>query len=105
AYVAAYGDHRAMLSKQKRSPRRLILMRHKWGFALTQRQWEAQREIIEPYLEIVARADYRARDQKAIRGYFRKLGFGATGTSQDGMKDVASCILGTTKIMTFVCFA
>jgi SAM-dependent methyltransferase len=104
AYVAAYGNHRASLLEQKRVPNKLMPMRHKWGFATTHRQWVAQREILEPYLEIVSHTDYYARDHKAIREYFRTLGYGSTGSSQDGMKDVASCVLGTTKIMTFVCF-
>lgn len=104
AYVAAYGDHRASLAEQKLSAKKLIPMRHKWGFALTRRQWVAQREILEPYFDIIARNDYRSRDHVAIQQYFRKLGYGSTGTSQDGMKDVASCILGTAKMMTFACF-
>jgi tRNA (mo5U34)-methyltransferase len=105
AYVAAYGDHRATLSEQRLSPNRLMLMRHKWGFSTTRRQWEAQRDLLEPYLDIVGRNDYGARDQRAIRDYFQTLGYGSTGSSQDAMKDVASCVLGTTKIMTFACFA
>ena len=104
AYVAAYGNHRATLIEQRRAPNELILMRHKWGFATTHRQWVAQREILEPYLEIVSRNDYYMRDHKAIRKYFQTLGYGSTGSSQDGMKDVASCVLGTTKIMTSACF-
>lgn len=104
AYVAAYGNHRASLAEQKSSRRKLIPMRHKWGFALTRRQWFAQREIIGPYLEILARADYRSRDHIAIRQYFKKLGFATNGTSQDAMKDIASCILGTLKIMSAACF-
>jgi hypothetical protein len=103
AYVAAYGNHRATLEEQRRAVHRLLPMRHKWGFALTHRQWDAQRELLEPYLEIVARSDYRDRDHNAIQHYFHKLGYGSPGTSQDSMKDVASCVLGTTKVMTFAC--
>jgi len=104
AYVAAYGDHRASPAEQKLSASKLILMRHKWGFALTRRQWLAQCDILVPYLEILARGDYRSRDHVAIRQYFKKLGFASNGTSQDGMKDVASCVLGTVKIMSAACF-
>jgi hypothetical protein len=103
AYVAAYGHHRATLTQQMRQVHRLIPMHHKWAFATTRRQWEAQRDIVEPYLEIVSRADYPARDEGEIRAYFRKLGFGSEGTGQDAMKDAASCVLGTTKIKTFAC--
>ena len=104
AYVAAYGDHRVTMIDQRRAAHKLIPMDHKWGFALTRHQWVAQRELLEPYLEIVSRNDYSARDHKAIREYFGKLGYGSIGSSQDGMKDVASCVLGTTKIMTLACF-
>jgi hypothetical protein len=104
AYVAAYGDHKASLESQKASPHMLIPMQHKWGFALTRRQWEAQLQLLAPYLDIVSRANYRDRDHQAIQHYFQKLGFGSGGTSQDGMKDVASCVLGTTKVMTLACF-
>ena len=55
AYVAAYGDHRSKLAEQRLAPNKLIPMRHKWGFATTRRQWAAQRELLDPYLEIVAR--------------------------------------------------
>jgi hypothetical protein len=105
AYVAAYGDHKAKLTEQRRTPNKLIPMRHKWGFSTTRRQWDAQRELLGPYLDIVSRNDYHARDHIAIRAYFDKLGYGSTGTSQDAMKDVASHVLGTTKIMTFACLA
>jgi Putative papain-like cysteine peptidase (DUF1796)/Domain of unknown function (DUF4214) len=104
AYVAAYGNHRASLEEQRRAACKLIPMHHKWGFALTRSQWNAQRDLLKPYLEIVSRSDYRDRDHDAIRAYFRDLGYGSLGTSQDAMKDVASCVLGTTKVMTFACF-
>ena len=104
AYVSAYGEHQARLAEQRIARQKLIPMRHKWGYAMTRRQWKAQRDLLEPYIEIVSRANYRVRDDKAIRQYFASLGYGSLGTSQDGMKDVASCVLGTTKIMTFACF-
>jgi hypothetical protein len=104
AYVAAYGDHHAQLQAQRQNAAKLMLMRHKWGFALTRRQWLKQRPLIDPYLEIVARKGYRQRDHQEIFQYYRKLGYGSPGTSQDAMKDVASAVLGTTKIMTYACF-
>jgi hypothetical protein len=104
AYVAAYGDHRASLEKQRSDPHRIIQMRHKWGFALTRRQWLRQRDIMEQYLEIVRATDYGSRKHEAIRAYYKLLGYGSPGTSQDGMKDAASALLGTTKIMSFICY-
>jgi hypothetical protein len=104
AYVAAYGDHRASLEAQRKTPRKIITMGHKWGFGLTKRQWLIQRPIIQPYLEIVARADYRSRDTDAIYAYHKTLGFGSRGSSQDAMKDVACAVLGTVKINSFACF-
>ncbi|MGH6979868.1 MAG: hypothetical protein ACREFC_01550 [Stellaceae bacterium] len=104
AYVAAYGYHHTPSGEQRKAPRRLIPMIHRWGFALTRRQWAAQKPLLAPYLDIVSRADYRRRDERAIRAYYRSLGYGAAGTTQDGMKDVASCVLGTAKVMTNACF-
>jgi hypothetical protein len=104
AYFAAYGNHKAPLVEQQKSPSKLIRMSHKWGFGLTRRQHVAQRPIVDAYLDIVRRRPYRNRDHEAIRAYFRKLGYGSPGTSQDAAKDVASVVLGTTKIMTHACF-
>lgn len=105
AYVAAYGNHRATLSDQIKQESDLMMMDHKWGFALTRRQWLRQKPILEPYLNIIRRNAYSKRDSKAIYDYFETLGYSSLGTSQDGAKDVASCVLGTIKIMTFVCLA
>ena len=103
-YVAAYGVHQATLDVQREHSHELILMAHKWGFGLTKRQWLLQKPIMEPYLEILSRANYRDRDENAIRAYYAKLGFASRGTSQDAMKDVASAVLGTTKLMSYVCY-
>jgi hypothetical protein len=104
-YVAAYGNHRATLDQQRERAAEVVGMAWKWGFGLTKRQWLKQREIIEPYLEIIKRDTYERRDAKAIRAYYEKLGYASPGTSQDGAKDVAGHVLGTAKIMTFACFA
>jgi hypothetical protein len=103
AYVAAYGKRQSKLVEQRVHQNEIIRMDNKWGFALTRRQWTAQRGILAAYLDIVALCDYQYRDNQAIWAYHQTLGYGA-GTSQDGMKDVASCLLGTTKIMTHACF-
>jgi hypothetical protein len=104
AYVAAYGEHKATLEQQQAEHTRLVMMKHKWGFGLTRRQWLRQADIMSPYLDLVSKKDYRDRDHQAIKQYFRELGYASTGTSQDSMKDVASAVLGTTKVMTFACF-
>lgn len=103
-YVAAYGCHAASLEEQKRRRHDVIPMTHKWGFALTRSHWCRQRDIIEPYLDIVRQRPYRERDHAAIQTYFRKLGYPLVATSQDAAKDVASFVLGATKIMSFACF-
>jgi len=105
SYVAAYGAHRTDVAEQAARADELVPMDHKWGFALTRRQWERQRPIIEPYLEIIRQRPYRQRDHAAIKAYYRSLGFGEAGTSQDGAKDVANAVLGTAKLMSFACFA
>lgn len=105
SYVAAYGVHRTDAAEQASRAGELVPMDHKWGFALTRRQWERQRPIIAPYLEIIRQRPYRQRDHAAIKAYYRSLGFGEAGTSQDGAKDVAGAVLGTVKLMSFACFA
>jgi len=104
-YFAAYGNHRAGLDEQKERSAEVVRMAWKWGFGLTKRQWSRQREIIEPYLDIIRRDIYRLRDAKAIFAYYETLGYSSPGTSQDGAKDVAGHVLGTAKIMSFACFA
>ena len=105
SYVAAYGAHRTDVAEQAARADELVPMDHKWGFALTRRQWERQRPIIEPYLEIIRQRPFRQRDHAAIKAYYCSLGFGEAGTSQDGAKDVANAVLGTAKLMSFACFA
>ncbi|MCA3417035.1 MAG: hypothetical protein INF84_20755 [Roseomonas sp.] len=104
-YFAAQGNHLAGLDKQKARSTEVIPMFNNWGFGLTKRQWARQREIIEPFLDIIRRDTYRRRDHKAIRDYYNKLGYQSATTSQDGAKDIAGLVLGTTKIMSFACFA
>lgn len=104
AYVAAYGDHRASLETQCADPAAIIPMQHKWGFALTKRQWLRQREILEGYLAIVREREYAKRDVKRISAYFRTLGYDLPASSQDAAKDIASMVLGTAKVMTRACF-
>lgn len=104
-YFAAYGNHRASLDEQRERSAEVVRMAWKWGFGLTKRQWSRQREIVEPYLDIIRRDIYRRRDAKAIFAYYETLGYSSPGTSQDGAKDVAGHVLGTVKIMSFACFA
>jgi hypothetical protein len=105
SYVAAYGAHRIDAAEQAERSGELVLMDHKWGFALTRRQWERQKPIIAPYLEIIRQRPYRQRDNAAIKAYYRELGYAQAGTSQDGAKDVAGAVLGTVKLMSLACFA
>ena len=104
AYVAAYGDHRARLDQQLINRRKVIPMRHKWGFGLTRRQWQKQAPLLEPYLDLVRQRPYTSRDHDTIRAYLSSLGYTCPGTSQDAAKDVASAVLGTAKIMSYACF-
>jgi hypothetical protein len=104
-YFAAYGSHRAALHVQKARSTEVVEMNHHWGFGLTKRQWARQREIIEPYLDIIRRDTYRRRDKKAIRLYYNKLGYDSEVSSQDRAKEIAGRVLGTTKIMSLACFA
>jgi hypothetical protein len=103
-YVAAYGDHRASAEEQAKRCHEVIPMDHKWGFALTKRQWERQKPIVDGYLNIVRQRPYRSRDHSAITAYFQSLGCDVQATSQDAAKDVALVNLGTIKIMSLACF-
>ncbi len=105
SYVAAYGAHRTAAAEQAERAGEVVPMDHKWGFALTRRQWERQKPIIAPYLDIIRQRPYRQRDNTAIKAYFRQLGYVRAGTSQDGAKDVAGAVLGTVKLMSLACFA
>jgi hypothetical protein len=105
AYVAAYGDHTAPLERQRAASAKIIRMGHKWGFALTRRQWFRQREIVDGYLSIVRENEYSRRDHKRVETYFASLGFVWAASSQDAAKDLASFVLGTTSLMCFPCFA
>lgn len=104
AYVAAYGNHTQTPELQARSARKVVQMHHKWGFALTRRQWLAQKEIVDGYLNIIKGKDYNKRDSVKIHEYFKSFGYDGPATSQDFCKDVASMILGTTKIMCNSCY-
>jgi SAM-dependent methyltransferase len=105
SYVAAYGQHRVDAAEQAERASEIVPMEHKWGFALTRRQWERQKPIIEPYLEIIRQRPYRQRDNAAIKAFYHQLGYAKGGTSQDGAKDVANAVLGTVKLMSLACFA
>lgn len=104
-YVAAYGNHRASAEEQAERFREIVPMDHIWGFALLRRQWERQKPIIEPYLDIIRQRPYRERDHDAVKEYYRSLGYPSIVTSQDGAKHVASLVLGTIRVMSFACFA
>lgn len=105
AYAAAYGNHRAPLGEQKRRASEITRLGHKWGFVLTRRQWLAQKEIVDGYLDILRGRNYRSRPHTNIIEYFQNLGYGVKATSQDAAKDAASFVIGTVKINTFPCFA
>lgn len=100
-YVAAYGDHRASPEEHGRLRRHIMPMGHNWGFALTRRQWERQREIVEGYLHFVRDCEYRYRPHDEIRSYFARMGMTTAQTSQDTAKEIANAVLGTARIMCF----
>ncbi len=104
-YVAAYGDPAAPLARQRRHPARLIAMRQNWGFALTRRQWLRQKPLVDQYLRIIRRQDYRHRDEGRIAGLFHAWGLGAPGTSQDVAKAHACLLTGAARVNTFAAFA
>ena len=103
-YVAAYGDHRASLDQQYENLGKIVQMDHKWGFALTRRQWLRQRPFVEQYINIIKNMDYSRRDHNKIIGFFLDQNILPRGTSQDGVKDVAMYLSDATKLMTYPCY-
>ena len=76
-YVAAYGDHYASPKDQISNAKKVIMLDHKWGFALTKRQWLLQKEIIDGYIDIIKTSNYQSRNhdpgQGDARGHDRLL--------------------------------
>lgn len=103
-YVAAYGNHHASVAEQTRNLSKLVEMDHKWGFALTRRQWLRQRPLVDQYLEIVRDMDYQKRNSVKIIDWLLSIGWLPEGTSQDAVKDVAMWLSGATKLKTFSCY-
>lgn len=102
--VGAYGRHAATLEEQTKRQNEVVQMGHQWGFAMTRKAWELQKPLMEPYLDIIKRGEtYRKRDDKAIFEYFNTLGYSLTGSSQDGAKLIAACVLGKVELMSFAC--
>ncbi|MGZ0750363.1 hypothetical protein [Kluyvera sichuanensis] len=85
---------------QKHNQQRLIHASFNWGFALKRNHWLDRKLVLEPYLSIVKRNDYRFRDKKAIWSFYRSLGFGPLPTSQDRAKNLASLYLGVIRLNT-----
>ena len=69
-YVAVYGNHRTPLGEQRHAPGKLIPLQHNWGFGLTKRQWQKNREYTDAYLDVVSANDYRSRDAARVRELF-----------------------------------
>jgi SAM-dependent methyltransferase len=103
-YVAAYGNHRAPVADQTKNLSKLIEMDHKWGFALSRRQWLRQRPLVDQYLELVRDMDYQRRNSVKIIDWMLSIGALPAGTSQDAVKDVAMWKAGATKLKTFACY-
>ncbi|MBV0934895.1 glycosyltransferase family A protein [Marinobacterium weihaiense] len=93
-------DYHPSLEYQKSNEHRLIHAGFNWGFALKRNHWLDRKVVLEPYLSIVKRNDYRFRDKKAIWNFYRSLGFGPIPTSQDRAKNLASLYLGVSRLNT-----
>lgn len=102
-HVAVYGDHRAGLSQQMKSPEAYVLLEHNWGFGLTRRQWARNRQYVDQYLNIVKNCDYTLRDNNAIRNLYEAWHMRPPGNSQDVTKTLACCVTGAVKLNTNAC--
>ncbi|WP_312409822.1 glycosyltransferase family A protein [Pseudescherichia sp.] len=93
-------EYHTSLEYQKNNEQRLIHAGFNWGFALKRNNWLDRKMVLEPYLSIVKRNDYRFRDKKAIWRFYSSLGFGPLPTSQDRAKNLASLYLGVARLNT-----
>ena len=103
--VAAYGWHQATLGDQLARLSELVVMGHRWGFALTRRQWLRQKPHVDEYLALIAKTDYQQRDHRGILEWFLSKGLLPRGTSQDNVKETFSWMAGIASLMTFACHA
>jgi hypothetical protein len=97
------------LSQQHRQVRDLCLMdEHNWAFAMHRKAWAARDTVLQPYLELMRKVDYRERDKgpmkttlHALQRSFSRHGAGYL-TSQDSMKNMAFELLSMHRVSTFV---
>lgn len=104
-YVAAYGTHRASLQDQLRRRREVVQVGHAWGYGVNRSHWLDVREVIDPYIKIVADCDYRLRPKAKIGAIHKKLGLATNALSQDAMKTIATFYLGRCRLMPYICQA
>jgi hypothetical protein len=102
-YVAAYGNHRAKLEDQRKRQRDVVSVGHSWGYGVTRSHWLQVREVIDPYIKIVADCDYRRRPKAKVGSVHKSLGLATNALSQDAMKTIATTWLGRARLMPFVC--
>jgi hypothetical protein len=95
AYFAAYGDQLGHFSNWHTS---LVPLEHHWAFGLLREAWVKMDAVVAPYYDIIAQTDYTYRDNARIFDLYESIGFGASATSQDGMKAVACVKLGLSRI-------
>ncbi len=103
--VAAYGNHLAPIQAQHSNSRAIIDMDHRWGFALTRRQWLRQKPFVDEYLGVIANTDYQCRNHHEIVNWFISKKVVPFATSQDSVKGAFQAMTGATSLMTFCCFA
>jgi hypothetical protein len=101
-YFAAYGD---LLKHFPQAPGAYVPLEHHWGFGLMRRHWQAMQPALARFYGILDGVDYMFRDNAAIYGWYRELGFGAEVTSQDAAKTAISASLGVARVNTKACFA
>ncbi|WP_052402268.1 hypothetical protein [Muricoccus aerilatus] len=101
-YFAAYGDH--AIPSDPAAPQ-IVPLEHHWGFGLTRRCWEAMQAWLEPFLQVYAEVDYRARPDLRIVELYAEKAVAHTASSQDVAKTMACADLGFARINTDVCYA
>lgn len=96
AYVAAYGP----VLPEPPGDEPYAPMHLNWAFALTRHQWLKRKPLVDAYLDILRRSDYRDRDMVGIMQLRERWGLPGPYTTQDVMRAAATYKVGGIRLNT-----
>ncbi|TDK61956.1 glycosyltransferase family protein [Sapientia aquatica] len=103
--VSAHPSHPGIaLGTQRFNKHRYARMGHNWGFGVFREFWKKRQSFVESYLELVKHRPYRERSNAEICRWLELVGFRGERSSQDYIKQCATCALGGVRISTFANF-